>query len=40
MTGVIKKRNLIPGDPGNSIYDLNLFLTDEQMRAELEKCEY
>ncbi len=40
MNGVIKRRNTIPGDPGNSIYDLNLFLTDSQMQAELEKCEY
>ncbi len=40
MNGVIKKRNTIPGDPGNSVYDLNLFLTDSQMQAELEKCEY
>ena len=40
MTGIIKKRNLIPGDPGESIYELNLFLTDAQMQAEIEKCEY
>jgi NADPH-dependent glutamate synthase beta subunit-like oxidoreductase/dihydroorotate dehydrogenase/Pyruvate/2-oxoacid:ferredoxin oxidoreductase delta subunit len=40
MTGIIKKRNSIPGDPGKSIYDLNLFLTDAQLQAEIEKCEY
>lgn len=40
MNGVIKKRSTIPGDPGNSVYDINLFLTDSQMQAELEKCEY
>ena len=40
MTGVIKKREPIPGDPDESIYDLNLFLTDAQMNEELEKCEY
>jgi NADPH-dependent glutamate synthase beta subunit-like oxidoreductase len=40
MNGIIKKRNTLPGDSGNSIYDLNLFLTDAQMQAELEKCEY
>jgi NADPH-dependent glutamate synthase beta subunit-like oxidoreductase/dihydroorotate dehydrogenase/Pyruvate/2-oxoacid:ferredoxin oxidoreductase delta subunit len=40
MNGVIKKRGTIPGDPGNTVYDLNLFLTDSQMQAELEKCEY
>jgi NADPH-dependent glutamate synthase beta subunit-like oxidoreductase/dihydroorotate dehydrogenase/NAD-dependent dihydropyrimidine dehydrogenase PreA subunit len=40
MNGIIKKRNTVPGDRGNSIYDLNLFLTDSQMQAELEKCEF
>ena len=40
MNGVIKKRSSIPGDGGDSVYDLNLFLTDSQMQTELEKCEY
>ncbi len=40
MTDVSKKRRLIPGDAGESVYDLNLFLTDAQLQAEYEKCEY
>jgi len=40
MSGVIKKRSMIPGDSGESVYDLNLFLTAAQFAAELEKCEY
>jgi NADPH-dependent glutamate synthase beta subunit-like oxidoreductase/dihydroorotate dehydrogenase/Pyruvate/2-oxoacid:ferredoxin oxidoreductase delta subunit len=37
---VIKKRERIPGDKSDSVYDINLFLTDAQFRAELDKCEY
>lgn len=40
MNGVVKKRTSIPGDREDSIYELNLFLSDSQMQAELEKCEY
>ncbi len=40
MTDVIKKRIPLPGDAGDTVYDLNMFLSDSQLRAELEKCEY
>ncbi len=40
MSSIIKKRKMIPGDSGDSVYDINLFLTDSQLQAELEKCEY
>ncbi|HRY29140.1 MAG TPA: FAD-dependent oxidoreductase [Elusimicrobiota bacterium] len=40
MSNTIQKRKSIPGDTGSSVYDLNLFLTDAQLKAEIEKCEY
>lgn len=40
MTDVIKKRIPLPGDAGDTIYDLNMFLNDAQFKAELNKCEF
>jgi NADPH-dependent glutamate synthase beta subunit-like oxidoreductase/dihydroorotate dehydrogenase/Pyruvate/2-oxoacid:ferredoxin oxidoreductase delta subunit len=40
MSNIIKSRKIIPGDSGDSVYDINYFLTDFQLRRELEKCEY
>jgi len=40
MSDLIKKRIKIPGEEGESVYTVNLFLTDSQLRSELEKCEY
>jgi glutamate synthase (NADPH/NADH) small chain len=40
MSNIINKRKLIPGDKEDSVYDINLFLTDAQLKGELEKCEY
>ncbi len=40
MSDLIKKRAQLPGDAGDSVYSVNLFLTDFQLKAELEKCEY
>jgi len=40
MSGLIKKRTQIPGDEGESVYDVSLFLTDSQLEMELEKCEF
>jgi NADPH-dependent glutamate synthase beta subunit-like oxidoreductase/dihydroorotate dehydrogenase/Pyruvate/2-oxoacid:ferredoxin oxidoreductase delta subunit len=37
---VILKRTGLPSDRGDSVYDVNLFLTEAQLQAELEKCEY
>jgi len=36
----IKKRTGLPSDRGDSLYDLNMFLTDAQLKAELRKCDY
>ncbi|MCX5800163.1 MAG: FAD-dependent oxidoreductase [Candidatus Eisenbacteria bacterium] len=37
---VIRRRTRLPSDRGDSIYEVNLFMTEAQLRAELEKCEY
>lgn len=36
---VITKRAVLPSDRGDSLYDVNLFLTDAQLQAEAEKCD-
>jgi glutamate synthase (NADPH/NADH) small chain len=38
--GVIRSRMRLPSDSGDSVYDLNMFLTEAQLRAELAKCDY
>ncbi len=40
MSDTIKQREPIPSDPDDSVYHTNLFLTDAQLKAEIEKCEY
>jgi NADPH-dependent glutamate synthase beta subunit-like oxidoreductase len=40
MSELIDKRNKIPGDSGDTIYDTNKFLTTAQLLSELEKFEY
>ncbi len=39
-TDIINQRDPIPSDPDDSLYHTNLFLTDAQLEAEIEKCEY
>lgn len=39
-TSVNKLKQPIPGCTGETLYDLNHFMTDAQLAAELAKCEY